>query len=303
MVQNYGLGRGLSSLIPPKKNKINEPQKDLNYFGGPVNKIGTKKIKKEKSIEEVDINTIIVNPYQPRVTFNEVKLNELAESIKEYGIIQPIVVNKRNGEGKYEIIAGERRYQASKLAGLTKIPVIIKTVNNQQKLELAIVENIQRQSLNPIEEAKSYLQLMQEFKLSQEEIAKKLGKSRSFIANKIRLLNLPVEIQKALIEGKITEGHAKIILSIANPEKQRAFLKMILKNKLTVHQAENKSKEILVRTHKRNMPIDPQIKAWEENFSQKLGTKVKIKKTGQGGKIMIEYYATEDLDNILERIK
>ncbi len=130
-----------------------------------------------------------------------------------------------------------------------------------------------------------------------------MGKSRSVIANKIRLLNLPIEIQKALIKGKITEGHAKIILSITNPEKQRAFLAMILKNKLTVHQTENKSKEISVRTHKRNIIVDPQIKEWEKNFSQNLGTKVKIKKSGQGGKIIIDYYSSEELSSILERTK
>ncbi len=306
MVQNYGLGRGLSSLIPPKKNEISKSQKDLNYLSGlakenEVIKAKKEEIKKENIIKEINTRDIIVNPYQPRTTFDEVKLNELAESIKEYGVIQPIVVSEKGSE--YEIIAGERRYQAAKKAGLVRVPAIVKKVNNQQKLELAIIENIQRQNLNPIEEGKSYLQLAEEFKLSQEEIAQKLGKSRSVVANKIRLLNLPIEIQKALIEGKITEGHAKIILSITNPEKQRAFLAMILKNKLTVHQTENKSKEISVRTHKRNIIVDPQIKEWEKNFSQNLGTKVKIKKSGQGGKIIIDYYSPEELSSILERTK
>ena len=306
MAQNYGLGRGLSSLIPPKKNEISKSQKDLNYLSGlakenEVIKAKKEEIKKENIIKEINTQDIIVNPYQPRTTFDEVKLNELAESIKEYGVIQPIVVSEKGSE--YEIIAGERRYQAAKKAGLVRVPAIVKKVNNQQKLELAIIENIQRQNLNPIEEGKSYLQLAEEFKLNQEEIAQKLGKSRSVIANKIRLLNLPIEIQKALIKGKITEGHAKIILSITNPEKQRAFLAMILKNKLTVHQTENKSKEISVRTHKRNIIVDPQIKEWENNFSQNLGTKVRIKKSGQGGKIMIDYYSPEELSNILERTK
>ncbi len=167
MAQNYGLGRGLSSLIPPKKNEISKSQKDLNYLSGlakenEVIKAKKEEIKKENIIKEINTQDIIVNPYQPRTTFDEVKLNELAESIKEYGVIQPIVVSEKGSE--YEIIAGERRYQAAKKAGLVRVPAIVKKVNNQQKLELAIIENIQRQNLNPIEEGKSYLQLAEEFK-------------------------------------------------------------------------------------------------------------------------------------------
>ncbi|HHE45870.1 MAG TPA: ParB/RepB/Spo0J family partition protein, partial [Candidatus Moranbacteria bacterium] len=193
-------------------------------------------------------------------------------------------------------------WQAAKMAGLSELPAIIKVADEQQKLELAIIENIQRQDLDSIEEAKSYRELINKFSLTQEEIAKKLGKSRSAVANKIRLLNLPIEIQKALTKGEITEGHARLLLAIPNPEKQRAFFEMIIKNKLTVRQTERKTKEILVQAHKRNVSIDPKIKRWEDEFSQALGTKVKIKKSGNGGRIIIDYYSDEEIDGILKRI-
>jgi ParB family chromosome partitioning protein len=174
---------------------------------------------------------------------------------------------------------------------------------DQQKLELAIVENIQRQDLNLIEEAKSYLRLTNEFGLTQDEVARKLGKSRSAVANKIRLLNLPVEIQKALNEGKISEGHAKLLLAIPNPERQRAFYELIIKNSLTVRQTEDKTKEVSVQNHKRKINIDPEIKNLEDELVGVFGTKVKIKKSGKGGQIVIEYYSKEELNNILKKIK
>ncbi|HRY82823.1 MAG TPA: ParB/RepB/Spo0J family partition protein [Candidatus Moranbacteria bacterium] len=302
MAQNYGLGRGLSSLIPQKNKKIDKPEEDFNYFGS-KSSISARDDKKDesKSIVEIEISSIIPNPQQPRKFFDEAKLNELADSIKEHGIIQPIVVSKVGGQ--FEIIAGERRFQAAKIAGLLKVPAIIRETDDQQKLELAIVENIQRQDLNLIEEAKSYIKLTNEFGLTQDEVAKKLGKSRSAVANKIRLLNLPIEIQKALTEGKITEGHAKLLLAIPNPEKQRAFYELIIKNGLTVRQTEDKTKEVSVRTHKRNIAVDPEIKSLEDELTGVLGTKVKIKKSGGGGQIVIEYYSKEELDNILGKIK
>lgn len=335
MTQNYGLGRGLSSLIPQKRKptddsgsseKISEPKENFNYFGGsPTTKdtfvgspapkntsvvpkitdlkegISPLVIPNPKDIQEIDISLVIPNPHQPRISFDENKLQELANSIKEHGIIQPITVTKNGNQ--YEIIAGERRFQAAKLAGLKKIPAIIREASEQNKLELSIIENIQRHDLNPIEEAKSYKKLMEEFDVSQEEAAIKLGKSRSAVANKIRLLNLPVEIQRSLIEGKITEGHCKLLLAIPNPEKQRAFYELIIKNNLTVRQTENKTKEVVVRTHKRSVTVDPKIKQIEDELSEVLGTKVKLTKSGGGGRIVIEYYSQEELDNILGKIK
>lgn len=312
MPQNYGLGRGLSSLIPPKKQTIAKPESDFNYFGGgtvPARQDEKNSLpatdspaaNKDGQVLAISIADIAPNPFQPRLQFDEAKLSELAESIKTHGILQPLIVTQKGG--KYEIIAGERRFQAAKLAGLQRVPVIVKTADDQQKLELAIVENIQRHDLSPIEEAKSFRQLSDEFGLTQEEIAKKLGKNRSSVANKIRLLELPIEIQRALAEGKITEGHAKVILSISNPEKQRAFFELIIKNNLTVRQTEDKTKEIAVRPHKRTLTVDPETKEIENNLSTVLGTKVKLSRAGNGGKITIEYYSQEELENILGKIK
>jgi len=315
MAQNYGLGRGLSSLIPNKKNpsisqseKINQPQDDFNYFGGNVLPKDEKSDEgkrlggdDKKLIREIELEKIVPNPHQPRNFFDEEKLKELAMSIKEHGIIQPIIVSPKGD--KFEIVAGERRFQSAKLAGLLRIPAIVRKTEEKEKLELAIVENIQRQNLNPIEEAKSYFKLMEEFDLEQEEIAQKMGKSRSAIANKIRMLNLPLEIQKALAEGKITEGHAKSILAVSGAEKQRALYELILKNKWTVRQTEEKTKEVSVRSHNRKIVIDPETKQLEDELAQALGTKVKIKKSGGGGKILIEYYSQEELGSLLDKIK
>jgi ParB family chromosome partitioning protein len=315
MAQNYGLGRGLSSLIPQRKptsvstdegeKKIDKPEADFNYFGSQVEKVASGAIAPvaTKLLEdhEIEINKIVPNPHQPRFHFDEIRLQELSSSIKEHGIIQPIVVS-RNGE-QYEIIAGERRFQAAKLAGLLKVPVVVRDVTEQQKLELAIIENIQRHDLNPIEEARSYQKLMDDFDMGQEEVAQKLGKSRSTVANKLRILNLSVEIQKALMEGKITEGHAKAILAIENPEKQKALFDLIIKSGLTVRQTESKTKEISVRTHSRHVSVDPEQKALEDNLSQALNTKVKLQKSGTGGKIVIEFYSEEELKNIAENIE
>lgn len=300
MAQNYGLGRGLSSLIPQKSKTITEPKKEFNYFG--AKKSGEEGQKKAAagSVREIEIIRIAPNPHQPRTHFDEEKLKELADSIKTHGVIQPIIATK--ADNGYEIIVGERRFQAAKLAGLKTVPVIVRDATEQQKLELAIIENIQRHDLNVIEEARAYQELAAEFNLSQEEIAQKVGKSRSAVANKIRLLNLPVEIQRAIIENKITEGHAKAILAIEQPEKQRALFEMILKNSLTVRQTEDKTKEISVRTHKRVLRIDPETKELENKLVGILGTKVKITKSGGGGRITIEYYSDEELNNILSKI-
>jgi len=315
MSKNYGLGRGLSSLIPqkPSNQKLNELQKDFNYFGASSVSKGASSAPNgdslmapssgdnKNSVVEIDLALICPNPHQPRLHFDETKLQELADSISEHGILQPIIASKNGNQ--YEIIAGERRFQAAKLAGLSKVPVIVRDVTDQQKLELAILENIQRHDLNPIEEAKSYLKLIDEFDMTQEEVGTKLGKSRPGVANKLRLLTLPMEIQKGLMEGKITEGHAKAIAAIENPEKQRAMYELIVKNNLTVRQTENKTKEISVKPHTRNVVVDPEIKSIEDNLTGVLGTKVKLSKSGAGGKIVIEYYSQEELDNILGKIR
>lgn len=296
MSKNYGLGRGLASLIPQKKPT------DAGNIIRPVLREKTEEAQNPaNAVREISIGEITPNPQQPRFAFNEEKLKELSDSIKRHGVIQPLIVSRN--ENGYELIAGERRLQASKLAGLSKVPVIVKEAGEMEKLEWAIIENIQRHDLNPIEEAKAYRKLSDEFRISQEEAADKLGKSRSAVANKMRLLNLPVDIQRALVEGKINEGHAKVILAVTNPEKQRALYELILKNNLTVRQVEGKAKEVSVRSYRRNTAVDPEIKSLEDKLSGHLGTKVKIQKSGNdGGKIVVEYYSKEELSGITGKL-
>lgn len=290
------LGTGLSSLIPNKLNKnkeVNTPLKKKSFT-----------VSNSDEVVKIPIENVVPNPNQPRYYFDGDNLKELSESIKEHGIIQPILVTKINGN-QYELIAGERRLQASKLAGLKEISAIIRLATNQQKLELALVENIQRHDLNPVEEAKAYQKLGKEFNLTQEEIAKKTGKNRSTIANIIRLLDLPIEIQRGIIAGKITEGHARAILGLENSEKQRALYELILKNNLTVRAAENKVREVTVHSHKRKVlkQADPYLQDLEDNIQQKLGTKVKIKKHGTTGKITIDFFSEEEFSKIVKLLK
>lgn len=299
MAQQHGLGRGLASLIPQKK-AFAEEKEILTAVAIAVpeslsieNDLGR--------VLEIAVGDIVPNPHQPRIFFSPEKLAELSESIKEYGILQPLTVTK-NGINQYELIAGERRFQAAKLAGLTHVPVIVREANEQNKFELAIIENIQRHDLNPIEEAKAYRKLMDEFGMSQEAVAQKMGKSRSAIANTSRLLQLPVEIQRALAEGKISEGHAKAILALDNPEKQRALFELILQGGLTVRETEAKAREVSVHSYKRIVTTDPVIREKEERLMEVFGTKVKISKTGRGGKIVIEYYGDEDLTHLMNRL-
>jgi len=315
MAKQGGLGRGLASLIPQKGKKV--IQNSQNYFGSDLSdglekdksaNQGTALAKKKsfdlalKSIAEIPVEKIKANPYQPRKHFNEEKLQELAASIKEHGVLQPLVVS-RSGSDQYELIAGERRLEASKIAGLEKVPAVIKEVNDQQKLEMAIIENIQRHNLNPIEEARAYKKLQDMAGMTQDEIAQRVGKSRSAVANTLRLLSLPIEIQKALEEGKITEGHARLILAVSGSEKQRALFELILKNELSVRETENKIREVGVVSHKRKLKAkDPEIAAKENWLEKQLGTKVRIKKTKGGGQILIDFYSEEELENILGKI-
>lgn len=335
MPQQYGLGRGLASLIPPKKTSNNDnvspfhtpdhgdapdiasglpasrispivPSAVSDMRGGvsPQNAMVENTPSKENKTGslEIPLAKIVPNPHQPRLHFDPEKLDELAESIKEHGILQPLVVSQV-GE-YYELIAGERRLQAAKKIGLLTVPVVVRDVTEQQKLELAIIENIQRHNLNPIEEAKSYLRLVDEFGLGQEAVAQKMGKSRSGVANTLRLLSLPVEIQRAVAEGKISEGHAKALLAIENPEKQRAVFDLIIKEELTVRETEMKVRAISVKPHLRGTAmLNPEIIQRAEHLTQVLGTKVKIAPAGKGGKIIIEYYAPEDLDGLLKRLE
>ena len=321
MGQSYGLGRGLSSLIPKKKQNSGDETVKVSPFA-PSDFVHQNKktsasendsVRKndnapqdiqefQQVVEEVDLNKIVSNPYQPRSEFDENKLKELAQSIQEHGIIQPLIVAKV-GES-YELVAGERRWRAAQIAGLKKVPVIVRDTlkDEKEKLELAVIENIQRHNLNPIEEAKAYEKLIKFFKLSQEEVAQKMGRSRSTIANKLRLLSLPIEAQKALKDDLITEGHAKAILSLDNPEKQRALLELILKKHLTVRQAENQTRQVLIGAHSRVIKPNPELVELAHKIGSNLGTKVTIKQAEKGGKIVIDYYSEEELKGIIDKI-
>ena len=332
MSQQFGLGRGLASLIPQKKktddrigitpskvfpvtDSVFETAEDSSRVSFGKSEIQTDKSetgedhseiransKKGKSLE-IALEKITPNPHQPRMYFDKEKLEELIQSVKEHGILQPLIVSPRGGE-HYELIAGERRLQAAKQAGLTSVPVIVRDASEQEKLEFAIIENIQRHNLNPIEEAKAFLRLIDEFGMQQEAVAKKMGKSRSAVANTLRLLHLPIEIQRAVAEGKISEGHAKALLAIENPEKQRAVFDLVIKEELTVRETEMKVRSISIRPHVRSIiPLNPDIMSRIEHLTKVLGTKVKIAPSGKGGKVVIEYYSQEDLNGLLNRFE
>lgn len=253
------------------------------------------------TIQELDINLIVANPYQPRKIFNPEALQELADSIKEHGVIQPVVVTET--PHGFELVVGERRFRASQLAGLQKVPAIVKkTMGDQTKLEVALIENIQRQELNSIEEAQAYQQLMQKFDLTQAEVAVKVGKSRSAIANTLRLLQLPAEIQRGIIEGKIFEGHGRAILTLPDIERQLLMYKKILDLNMNVRQVEAEVREFAQRKKMDAAMPDPKLMAIETQLRGKLGTQVKVSRQGRGGKITIEFFSDEDLEDILSRI-
>ncbi len=331
-----GLGRGLSSLIPQNKKQA---ESDVNYFGSkssrgddsdepkktasvksqkptteasastPVSSPSSSQIQDQKvsdialkSVMEVPVGEIVPNPHQPRQRFDEQKLEELASSIKKYGIIQPIVVSRLD-DGSYELVAGERRLKASKLAGLEKITVIVKNVNEEEKMEISLIENIQRHNLDVIEESRAYKKMQDYFNLTQDEIAKRVGKARSTVANTLRLLDLPVEIQRAVTEEKITEGHARTILAVGDVQKQMALFQLILKNELNVRQAEDKSREVSVSSHKRRIKEkNPEIAEKESVLETTLGTKVRIKESKGGGQILVDFYSKEELSSLFNKL-
>ncbi|MBI2607820.1 MAG: ParB/RepB/Spo0J family partition protein [Candidatus Doudnabacteria bacterium] len=254
---------------------------------------------------EVPIDQIQPNPWQPRKEFDPETLNELADSIREHGILQPLIVIP-DGAGGYQLIVGERRLRASKLAGLTKVPVIIRdSLEEQKKLELALIENIQRHNLDPVEEALAYQQLIDKYHLTQEEVAKKVGKARTTVTNLLRLLHLPLKIQRAVAEGKISEGHARAILAMPGMEKQLALMEEIIAQDLTVRQAEDRVRELTHREKAVRAPRtvqDPEVLALEAELRGKLGTKVRVSKKGGSGRIMIEFYSEEELNGLLDRM-
>ncbi len=246
-------------------------------------------ITKTSEILEIDIESVSPNPHQPRKSFDEEKLNDLVNSIKNQGIIQPILVT-RNSHNGYTIVVGERRWRAAKLAGLVKIPAIVKDLSKKEIIEAALIENIQREDLNPIDIAEAYKNLIDEFKYTQEELSSIVSKSRSAVANTLRLLKLPDYAKEALRKGVISEGHGRALLAVEDEKKRKELFKRLTENRITVREAEKKAK----RKSK-----DENIMALEERLSKSLKTKVKIEGKGKKGKIVIEYYSLSQLEELL----
>lgn len=282
MTRRRALGRGLGSLIPAGD------QDDDSGSG----------------LFHVSLDAISPNPHQPRSNVDQEKLAELAASIREHGLIQPLVV-KEIAPGSYSLIAGERRWRAAALAGLNEIPVVVKEASPQDMLELALIENLQRDDLNALEEALAYQQLIDEFGMTQEEVARSVGKSRPTVANMVRILKLGPDIQAAIVDGRISGAHARALLPLPTSEAQTAVMQTIVKNDLNVRQVEALVKKILAGEKpkaKKARVVAPELVALEDQFSQSLGTKVNIQQGATGGKVVIHYYSDEELQAIYESI-
>lgn len=278
-----GLGRGFESLIPP-----------------PV----AEETVAHSEYRRVPLDKIIPNRLQPRTSFDEEKIRELADSIKEQGVLQPIVVSE-TGDGRYELIAGERRFRAGRMAGIEDVPVVIRKADEENLLALSMLENIQREDLNPMEEARGYKELMGQFGLTQDDVAKKLGKSRVSVANSLRLLNLPRAVQDDVANCRYSAGHARAILAVEGIHEQLKLREKILREMPTVRDVEKLVQSYLTsasgrRAGKRETPA--QFNEIAETMKSSLGTKVSIRAKGEGGQITIEYYSKQDLDRIYRRI-
>lgn len=302
MAPKRGLGRGLSNLIP-----TDDTTEDVSPKASKQTKTGAvTKTEVVKKIEQtLNINRIEPNKNQPRKEFNEDALQELADSIKQFGVIEPLVVVKR--KGYYELIAGERRWRAARLAGLKEVPVVIKDYDDQQIVEIALIENIQREDLNPIEEAHAYERLIQEFNLTQDEVAERVSKSRTTVTNALRLLKLTEKVQQMLIDDMLSTGHVRALITIADPQLQYETAMYIFDKKLSVRETESYVKKLLNKKpkEKTSEKEDPELsflyKAIENRLKESLGTKTTIKaKTKDSGKIEIEYYSQEDLERITQ---
>ena len=287
-----GLGKGLDSLIP---NTIGESKGKADKGTGTENKNPETMVK---------LTAVEPNRDQPRKNFDEDALLELAESIKQFGLLQPILVQER--DGYYEIIAGERRWRAAKIAGLKEVPVIIKNLTDQEIVEISLIENIQREDLNPIEEAQAYKRLLNEFHLKQDEVAERVSKSRTAVTNSMRLLKLCDEVQQMVVNEMITTGHARALLSIEDPEEQYMIAQKVFDEKMSVREVE----KLVMNLHKPEKPKKAENKSLEiiyqnieEKLKESLGTKVSISSKENGaGKIQIEFYDHDDLDRLMEYI-
>ena len=279
MTQTRGLGRGLSAIIP-------------NTAG----------------VDEVDIDLIVPNPHQPRVSISDDALQDLAESIRQHGVLQPLLVSPGDSEGVYRLIAGERRLRAARIAGLRRVPVVLKEVAAHQMLELALVENIQREDLNALEEAQAYRRLSDEFGLTQEAIASRVGRSRTSVANAVRLLALSDEIKASLMSHEITEGHARALLAIEDEAVRRTAWRRVVDAALTVRQTEELARRPQAAPQSGSGPAatpqqDPEVAALEARLRASLGTKVQLRSRPNGrGRLVLHFYSNEELEGLLDRL-
>jgi ParB family chromosome partitioning protein len=289
MQQKRGLGRGLESLIPPP------------VAMAPAETPAGSEVVPE-GLRYVATDAIVPNRQQPRTVFDEEKLRELADSIAEQGVLQPLAVAPA-GEGRYELIAGERRLRAARLAGLEKVPVVVKDVDDEARLALAIIENIQRCDLNPIEEARAFLELAEKFGSDHDAIARKVGKSRTTVTNSMRLLKLPLVIQEDIANGRYSPGHARAILGVAGIHAQLKIREKILREMPTVRDVEKLVQSYgaggMTRSRRRGSTASPQLAQIADQLKQVLGTKVQLEPRGNGGTLTIEYYSADDLNRIL----
>ncbi len=281
MQSRSALGKGLGSLIPQRGSPTAQVVKSLN-----------------QEVLQIPVGDIAENPRQPRMHFSASDLEDLISSIKEYGILQPLVVTRSNGS--YELIAGERRLRASRALGLKTVPVLVRDATEQQKLELALIENIQRADLNVVEEAFAYQALIQEFNLSQQDVAARVGKSRPVISNAMRLLELPEDMLSALKEDRLTKTHARALLSESDPTKQRFMFERMLRGEMTSREAETKSTGLMPRREKKGK--DPNLTAHERRLREILGTKVSIEEQAGKGKISIQFFSKAELLDLLNRL-
>lgn len=280
MARGRGLGRGLAALIP-----------------------GT-----NAGLDEIDVDLIVPNPHQPRLTVDEAELQSLADSIREHGVIQPLLVSVSERDGVYQLIAGERRLRAARLAGLKRVPVVVKEAASAELLELALVENLQRQDLSPLEEAHAYRRLHDEFTMTQEAIGARVGRSRAAVANAMRLLSLSDEMKDSLALGEITEGHARALLGIEDETARREVWRQVVDRGLTVRQAEELGRRAVARRAEATQPVpvayraEPDVSAVEARIRAALGTKVELRRRANGrGQLVLHFYSDEELNALLTR--
>ena len=281
MPQKSGLGRGLGALIPGGEN-----------------------ILAGNGVMLVSVDLVFPNPRQPRSMMHPEELQDLTASIREHGVLQPLIVTPGDMQGRYILIAGERRLQAARLAGLASVPVLVRQATDQQRLELAIIENVQRSDLSALEQAEAYRQLAEDFELSHEDIAARVGKSRVAVTNTLRLLKLPDAVKNALIEGRVSEGHARALLALPTPEAQTAALRTVIAQELNVRQTEELVRKLSGEKplHKPKPAAVPEVAALEERLRTSLGTKVTLRSGRKGGTVTIHYYSDEELNALMGRL-